>query len=132
MSDMHDVSQSTLKICWSFIYNSDETEVPLESHPPKAVASGCLLIFRKEVLMRLLLMAFDDGYDRLNYRRFLPEYWEYRHISKYMVRVGLYVHYCVDKVKQRVLFTMDVPETATVCRLFIMLLSFYVQKQRTA
>ena len=34
-----------------------------------------------------------------------------------MVRVGLYLRYCVDKVKQRVLFTMDVPETATVCRL---------------
>ena len=69
--------------------------------------------------MRLLLMAFDDGYDQLNYRHFLPEYWVYRHISMYMVRVGLYVRYCVDKVKQRVLFTMDVPETVTVCRLFI-------------
>ena len=34
-------------------------------------------------------MAIDDGYDRLNYRCFLPEYCEYRHIAKYMVRVGL-------------------------------------------
>ena len=98
------------------IYNNDETEVPLESHPPKAVASGCLLIFRKEVLTKLLLMTIDDGYNRLNYRRFLPEYWEYRHISKYMymVRVGLYLRCCVDKVKQRVQFTMDVPETVTI------------------
>ena len=64
-------------------------------------------------------MAIDDRYDRLNYRRFLPEYWEYRHIAKYMVRVGLYLRCCVDKVKQRVLFTMAVPEMATVCRLFI-------------
>ena len=86
---MHKVSRSTLKIYFGSVYNNNETEVPLESHPPKAVASGCLLIFRKEVLTRLLLMAIDDGYDRLNYRRFLPEYWEYRHIAKYMVRVGL-------------------------------------------
>ena len=47
-------------------------------------------------------MAIDDGYDRLNYRHFLPEYWEYRHIAKYMVRVGLYLRCYVDKVKQRV------------------------------
>ena len=120
MSDMHEVSQSTLKICCiESIYNNVETEVPLVSHPPKAVASGCLLIFRKEVLTRLLLMAINAGYDRLNYRRFLPEYWEYRHITKYMVRVGLYLCCCVDKVKLRVLFTMDIPETVTVCRLFI-------------
>ena len=64
--------------------------------------------------MRLLLMAIDDGYDRLNYRCFLLEDWKYRHIAKHMVRVGLYLRCCVDKVKQRVLFTMDVPETATV------------------
>ena len=68
--------------------------------------------------MRLLLIAIDDGYDRLNYRRFLPEYWEYRRIVKFIVRIGLYLCCCVDKVKQRVLF-IDVPETATVCRLFI-------------
>ena len=52
--------------------------------------------------MRLLLMAIDDGYDRLNYRHFLPEYLEYRHIANYMVRVGLYLRCYVDKVKQRV------------------------------
>ena len=68
-------------------------------------------------------MAINDGYDRLNYRRFLPEYWEYRHIAKYMVRVGLYLRCYVDKVKQRVLFTMDVPETATVLYAFKLLCS---------
>ena len=59
-------------------------------------------------------MVIDDGYDRLNYRCFLPEYWKYRHFAKYMVRVGLYLRCCVDKVKQKVLFTMDVPETVMV------------------
>ena len=40
------------------------------------------------------------------------------------VRLGLYLPYCVDKVGQRVLLTMDGLETATVSKL----LSFYVQK----
>ena len=62
MSDARSLSVNTEDLLES-IYNNDEAEVPLESHPPKAVASVCLLIFRKEVLTRLLLMAIDDGYD---------------------------------------------------------------------
>ena len=33
---------------------------------------------------------------------------------KHMVRLGLYPPFCVDKVKQRVLLTLDGLETATV------------------
>ena len=58
MSDLYEVSRSTLKILLESIYN-DETEVPLESHPPKEVASDCLLTLRKEVLTRFLLIAID-------------------------------------------------------------------------
>ena len=43
--------------------------------------------------------------------RFLPQYWEYRHIAKHTVRLGLCLPYCVDKVRQGVL---DELETATV------------------
>ena len=43
------------------------------------------------------------------------------------VRLGLYLPYCVDKVRQRVLLTMDGLETATVLEAS-KLLSFYVQK----
>ena len=48
--------------------------------------------------------------------RFLPQYWEYRHIAKHTVRLGLCLPYCVDKARQRVLLTMDGLETATVWR----------------
>ena len=63
----------------------------------------------------MLLMATIHSSTQ-NYRLFLPKYWEYRHIAKHMVRLGLYLSFCVDKVKQRVL-TVDGLETATVCRL---------------
>jgi hypothetical protein len=46
----------------------------------------------------------------------LPQYMEYRHIAKHTVRLGLCLPYCVDKVRQRVLLTMDGLETATVWR----------------
>ena len=59
------------------------------------------------------MAAIDSSTQSL---RFLPQYWEYRHIARHTVRLGLYLPYCVDKVRRRVLLTMDGLQTATVWR----------------
>ena len=40
------------------------------------------------------MAAIDSSTQSL---RFLPQYWEYRHIARHTVRLGLYLPYCVDK-----------------------------------
>ena len=74
------------------------------------------MTFRKEVLTRLLIEIEMATIDLSVEVAFLPQYVEYRHVAKHTVRLGLYLPFCVDKGRQRVLLPMDGLETATVWR----------------